>query len=85
MSDIVLAALIGAAASIIVNLISAAAQSKQRAVEEAKKETRLEIRLQRIEEQLKTHNSYAEKLGGIQTDIAVIKTDVKNLYHQTAT
>ena len=84
MSDVVLAALIGAAASIIVNLISAAQQRRKRAVEDAVKEANLENRLLSIERKIDVHNGYAEKLGKIQTDIAVIKNDIKNLYHQTA-
>ena len=90
MSDVVLAALIGAAASIIVNLITLAQQSKKRAVEDAIKDERLENRLTSIEHKLETHNRYAEKLesikqdmGEIQTDIAVIKNEVKNLRQQT--
>ena len=79
MSDVVLAALIGAVASIIVNLINNAREGKKRAVEEAKKETHLEDRLKSIEAKLDTHNGYAEKLGDIQIDIAVIKTDIQNL------
>lgn len=89
MSDVVLAALIGAAASIIVNLITLAQQSKKRAVEDAIKDERLENRLTSIEHKLETHNRYAEKLesikqdmGEIQTDIAVIKNEVKNLRQQ---
>ena len=84
MSEVVLAALIGAAASIIVNLITLAQQSKKRAIAEAIKEERLENRLSSIEGKIDSHNGYADKLGTIQTDIAVIKNDVKNLYHQTA-
>lgn len=82
MSDVVLAALIGAAASIVVNLINNFQQSKKRAVEEAVKDERLENRLSNIEHKLDTHNGYAEKLGEIQTDIAVIKNDIKTLYKQ---
>lgn len=82
MSEVVIAALIGAAASIIVNLISVSQQSKKRAVEEAVKDAKLEARLQSIEGKLDTHNGYAEKLGEIQTDIAVIKNDIKTLYKQ---
>lgn len=84
MPDVVWAALIGAAASIIVNLLNNLRESKKRAVEEAKSETRLEDRLQSIESKLDVHNGYAEKLGGIQTDIAVIKNDIKNLYKRGA-
>ena len=79
MSDVVLAALIGAVASIIVNLINNAREGKKRVVEEAKKETHLEDRLKSIEAKLDTHNGYAEKLGDIQIDIAVIKTDIQNI------
>lgn len=82
MSDVVLAALIGAAASIIVNLITLAGQNRKRAVEDAVKDERLENRLKSIETKLDTHNGYAEKLGTIQTDIAVIKNDIKTLYKQ---
>ena len=90
MSDVVLAALIGAAASIIVNLIALAQQGKKRAVEDARKDERLENRLTSIEHKLETHNRYAEKLesikqdmGEIQTDIAVIKNEISNLQKQT--
>lgn len=79
MSDVVLAALIGASASIIVNLISAFSQRKKKEVEEARKEERLESRLKSIESKLDIHNGYAEKLTSIETNIAVIKTKVEML------
>lgn len=80
MSDVVLAALIGAVASIIVNLINNSQQSKKRAVAEAVKDTNLENRLQAIENKLDQHNGYADKITQISMDVAVIKTDIKNLY-----
>ena len=80
MSEVVVAALIGAGASIIVELIASWQRGKKHAVEEAVKEQRLEFRLKSIESKLDIHNGYAEKLGDIQTDIAVIKNDIKNLY-----
>lgn len=80
MSDVVIAALIGAIASIIVNVITASSARKKRAVEEAVRETNLENRLSSIERKLDIHNSYADKLGSISTDIAVIRNDIKNLY-----
>lgn len=79
MSDVVLAALIGASASIIVNLISAFSQRKKKEVEEARKEERLENRLKGIEEKLDIHNGYAEKITSISTNVAVIKTKVEML------
>lgn len=90
MSDVALAALFGAVASIIVNLITLIGQNNKRKTEEAVKDERLENRLKSIENKLETHNRYAEKLesikhdmGEIQTDIAVIKNDIKTLYKQT--
>ena len=82
-SDVVLAALIGAVASIIVNLISASSARKKRAVEEAVREANLENRLANIEHKLDVHNGYAEKLGKISEDIAVIKNDIKTLYNRS--
>lgn len=89
MSDVALAALFGAVASIIVNLITLIGQNNKRKTEEAVKDERLENRLKSIENKLETHNRYAEKLesikkdmGEIQTDIAVIKNEVKNLRQQ---
>lgn len=83
MSDTVLAALIGAAASIIVNLISNASRRKKRAIDEAVKEERLQNRLASIEGKLDEHNGYAKLFSQITTDIAVIKNDIKNLYKST--
>jgi hypothetical protein len=82
MSDVVLAALIGAIASIIVNLITANNQRKKRAVEEAVRDANLENRLSSIEHKLDIHNGYADKLGSISTDIAVIRNEIKNLYNR---
>ena len=73
MNPTVVAALIGAAASIIVNLISAWQQNSKRRLEEATREARLEERLKSIEKKLDEHNGYAQKIGGIQQDIAYIK------------
>lgn len=80
MSDVVLAALIGAIASIIVNLINNNQVNKKRAIEDAVKDERLENRLSNIEHKLDVHNGYAEKLGTISTDLAVIKNNIKTLY-----
>ena len=90
MSDVVLAALIGAAASIVVNMITLIGQNNKRKTDEAVKDERLENRLKNIEKKLETHNNYAEKLEGIQKDmgeiqrdIAVLKNEVKNMRQQT--
>lgn len=79
MSDVVLAALIGAVTSIIVNLIAASAQRKKRAVEEAVKETNLNNRLQSIENKLDTHNGYAEKLTEMDKNLGIITERINNI------
>lgn len=78
MNPTVLAALIGAAASIVVNLISAWQQNSKRRLEEATREARLEERLKSIEKKLDEHNHYSEKIGSIQSDIAYIKGKMEN-------
>jgi len=90
MSEAVITAIIMAVSSIVCQiLINRSNREKRakedleketkRAAEEAKKEAKLEDRLASIETKLDEHNGYAQKLGGIQTDIAVIKNDIKHL------
>ena len=92
-SDAVITALIVAASSIICQVLinkgnrkkqteEDAEKAKARAVEDAKREAHLEDRLKSIESKLDVHNGYAEKLGDIQTDIAVIKNDINTLYKE---
>ncbi len=73
MNPTVLAALIGAAASIIVNLISVYQQNQKRREEEKIRDAKLEMKLSSIEKKLDEHNGYAEKIGAVQQDIAYIK------------
>ena len=88
MSEGIWTALIVAIASIICQVLinknnrkkqseEEAEKEKKRAVENAVKEERLENRLSAIEHKLDIHNGYAEKLGSIATDIAVIKTKIE--------
>ena len=43
------------------------------------REIRMDERLKGVEKRLDEHNNYASKIGLIQTDIAVIKNEIKNL------
>ena len=79
MSDAIIVAIIAGLCSVIGQwLISHQAQEKRK-VEDAVRDARQEDRLSTIENQLRIHNSYAERFSEIQTDIAVIKNDIKNL------
>ena len=73
MNPTIVAALIGSGTSIIVFLLTNWQQNSKRRIEEAAREAKLEERLKSIEHKLDTHNGYAEKIGGIQQDIAYIK------------
>lgn len=73
MNPTVLAALIGAAASIIVNLISVYQQNQKRREEQKVRDAKLDMKLSNIEKKLDEHNGYAEKITSIRTDIAYIK------------
>ena len=94
MSESIITAIIMAFASVVCQLLinksnrekrvkEDAEKEKKRAVGEARKDEKLENRLASIEKKLESHNNYAERLGGIQMDIAVIKNDIKTLYKQT--
>lgn len=79
MSEAVLVALITGVCAVIGQWLISRKQAKERHDEELEREVRLDMRLQGVEKRLDTHNNYAEKITGIQTDIAVIKNDIKNL------
>lgn len=82
MSDVVIVAIITGVCSVIGQWLISRNATEKRKVEEAVRDARQEDRLERIETQLKIHNSYAEKFGEIQTDIAVIRNDIKTLYKE---
>ena len=79
MSEAIIIAIIAALGSVFGQWLISRKQSQDRAIAEAERETRLDMRLQGVEKRLDEHNNYASKIGGIQTDIAVIKNDIKNL------
>lgn len=77
MSDIVIVAIITGICSVVGQWIISHNANQKRKVEEAVRDARLNDRLSGVEKRLDTHNSYAEKFGEIQTDIAVIRTEIK--------
>ena len=90
----VIAAIISAIVTLVICLINNRAQQKksmktmanqeeQRREAEAVRDAKLEMWMRGVEEKLDTHNGYAEKLGQIGTDIAVIKNDIKTLYKKS--
>lgn len=43
------------------------------------REARMDERLKSVEKKLDEHNKFSDKIGGIQADIASIKTDISYL------
>lgn len=59
-------------------------QTMKRVKDDAARDALLDKRMADIEKKIDIHNGYAEKFGEIGTDIAVIKNDIKTLYHYQA-
>lgn len=84
MSDAVIVAIITGVCAVVGQLLISRAQTAKRKVDDAVRDARLDDRLAGVEKRLDMHNSYAEKFADIQTDIAVIKNDIKTLYKERA-
>lgn len=68
MSDVIIVALITGVCSVLGQWLI----SRER-------EARLDERLKSVEKKLDEHNRFSDKIGSIQTDIACIKTDIRNM------
>jgi lipopolysaccharide export LptBFGC system permease protein LptF len=82
LSENVLIALITGLCAVIGQWLISRSQNEKRKTEEAVRDARLEDRLRSVEKKLDVHNGYAEKFSEIQTDIAVIRNDIKTLYKE---
>ena len=79
MSDAIIVAIIAAAASILGQWLISRKQAQDKAVADARRDERLELRLSAVEQKLDVHNGYAERFAEIGKDIAVIKTQIEEL------
>ena len=79
LSDAIIVAIIAGLCSVIGQWLISHQADQKRKEDQAVKYALQEEKLSRIENQLRVHNSYAEKFGEIQKDIAVIKTEIENL------
>ena len=79
MSDAVLVALITGLCAVVGQWLISRGQAEKKREEDVERDTRLDERMKGIERRLDMHNKYAEKFGEIQTDIAVIKNEIRNI------
>ena len=82
MSDAVIVAIITGLCAIFGQWLISRGQTKQKKSDDRVRDARIDDRLDSMEKKLDIHNGYAERFAEIQTDIAVIKNDVQNLYHR---
>lgn len=82
MTESILVAIITAVGAVLGQLVISSASKRKQTIEEAKREQRLNDRLEVIEHKLDDHNGYAEKFTSVTTDIAVIKTEIKGIKEQ---
>ena len=82
MSGGVLLALITGLCAVVGQWLISRSQNEKRKVDDAVRDARLDDRLAGVERRLDLHNGYAERFSEIQTDIAVIKNDIKTLYKE---
>lgn len=75
---IIIAIITGLCAVIGQALITASARKKDVA-ERAKLDERTAMRLNAIERKLDEHNHYAEKLGDLQKDVALIRQEIQHI------
>ena len=79
MTESVLVAVITAVGAVLGQLIISSATKRKQAIEEAKREQRLNDRLEQIERKIDEHNGWGDKFATFSTDIAVIKTEIKGI------
>ena len=82
MSDAVIVAIITGICAVVGQWLISKQSIKQKKTADAVRDARLEDRLSGVERRLDEHNRYAAKFAEIQTDIAVIKNDIKTLYKE---
>jgi hypothetical protein len=76
MTEAVIVALITAVGAVIGQWLISRRQNEDRKTADAVRDARIEDRMVAVEKKLDIHNGYAEKLGEIQQDIAVIRTEI---------
>lgn len=78
-SESVAVALITGASAVISNIVISRKKSRQDAVDNALREQRQTIRLERLEQKVDEHNGYAKRFGEIEKSIVRIETKIGDI------
>lgn len=82
MSDAVIVAIITGLCAVLGQWLISRQQTAKKKIDDEVRAARLDDRLKGVETRLDQHNNYAKRFEEIQTDIAVIKNDIKTLYKE---
>lgn len=77
MSEAVIVALITAGASIFVQFLMLRQNNTRQSIEQAKRDQKLDDRLEHIDAKLDEHNGYAKMFAEVSKAIVELQTDVK--------
>lgn len=78
-NESVAVALITGASAVISNIVISRKKSRQDAVDNALREQRQTIRLDRLEQKVDEHNGYAKRFGEIEKSIVRIETKIGDI------
>ena len=79
MSDAIIVALITGAITLSGNLLANWSQHKKAAVEQAKRDQKLDDQIATMNRKLDEHNRYSDKIGNIEKAIVRIDTKLENI------
>lgn len=77
MSDAIIVALITGGVTLSVNLLANYSARKKDAVEHARREQKLDDRLDRLEAKVEEHNNYGKKFGEASQALVAIQKDIE--------
>lgn len=77
MSDAIIVALITGAITLSGNLLANWSQHKKAAVEQAKRDQKLDDQIAALDKKVTSHNAYAEKFSAMTSAIVTIQKDIE--------
>ena len=79
MSDVIIVAIITSSVTLTVNLIANWSARKKLAIEQARREQKLDDQIASMNRKLDEHNKYSDKIGSIEKAIVRIDTKLESI------